>query len=252
VQSSAIMELHPDSEQRSTSPRRFLRFSLRGLLVLVAVCSVWLGIVFHRAREQARAVAAIRAAHGYVVYDYQGGESGPFATSEVPSWLLDNLGVDFFHNVTDVLFDRVPVNDDVLAAVSRLPEVRYLFFSSLDVTGQSLANIKWLAKLEALGITAWKDESGEFDPPDLTDAGLAVLAELKQLEDLHIHGAKITDHGLEHLKGMTKLERLTLNDTQVTRAGAEELHKALPKCNIFVTRGDSDVFSAGPDVPLND
>jgi hypothetical protein len=39
----------------SRSLRRFLRFSMRGLLVLVAVCSVWLGIAFHRAREQAQA-----------------------------------------------------------------------------------------------------------------------------------------------------------------------------------------------------
>jgi hypothetical protein len=35
-----------------------LRFSLRGLLVLVAICSVWLGMAFQRAREQVRAVAA--------------------------------------------------------------------------------------------------------------------------------------------------------------------------------------------------
>jgi hypothetical protein len=51
--------MKPDREtaRRPISLRRFLRFSLRGLLVLVAVCSVWLGIAFQRAQEQARAAA---------------------------------------------------------------------------------------------------------------------------------------------------------------------------------------------------
>jgi hypothetical protein len=46
--------------------RRLVQFSLRGLLVLVAICSVWLGIAFHPARQQARAVAAIKSG-GYSV-----------------------------------------------------------------------------------------------------------------------------------------------------------------------------------------
>src|SRR5687767_4676313 len=96
---------------------RFLRFSLRGLLVVVAICSVWLGIVFHRAREQARAVAAIKSAYGYVFYDYQRTEWDSFdqwGTSDVPRWLLENLGVDFFHDVTLVVFDVLPIEDHVL------------------------------------------------------------------------------------------------------------------------------------------
>src|SRR5687767_7099653 len=109
------MDPHPSTDRRPIPLRRFLRFSLRALLVLVAVCSVWLGIAFQRAREQARAVGVIQAAYGYVFYDYQGENWDSFdqwGKSEVPSWLLDSLGVDFFHDVTLVVFDTVPVHDD--------------------------------------------------------------------------------------------------------------------------------------------
>ena len=55
-----------------------MQFSLRALFVLVAVCSICFGLAFHRAREQARAVAAIKSAGGYVFYDYQGVEADSF------------------------------------------------------------------------------------------------------------------------------------------------------------------------------
>src|SRR5688572_15339926 len=77
--------------------RRFLRFSLCGLLVLVAVCSVLLGIAFHRAREQARAVAIIEAHCGSVMYDYNQMMTDYFdvkARSRMPEWLLESLGED--------------------------------------------------------------------------------------------------------------------------------------------------------------
>ena len=63
----------------------------------------------------------------------------------------------------------------------------------------------------------------------------------------------VTDKGLEYLKELTKLRRLELVETETTRAGVEELHNALPKCNIYVTRrGSHEVFGGGPDVSLKE
>jgi hypothetical protein len=118
-----------ESEARSAPKRgrRFLRFSLRGLLVVVAICSVWLGIAFHRAREQARLVALIEANGGHVFYDYHEVDSKIFvdATSRTPAWLLDSLGVDFFHDVAHVSVYRL--NDDVFHDVCDLPEIHSLY-----------------------------------------------------------------------------------------------------------------------------
>jgi hypothetical protein len=115
--------------RRPSRVRRLVQFSLRGLLLLIAICSIWLGMAFHRARQQARAVAAIKAGGGTVSYDYQQGadlySADPAAESNVPGWLLDRLGVDFFHDVMGV-----SVNEDVSVddqpVLSMLPKVRFL------------------------------------------------------------------------------------------------------------------------------
>jgi hypothetical protein len=49
--------------------RRFLRFSVRGLIVLVMVIGCWLGWIVQGAHVQRDAVAAIRRAGGEVEYD---------------------------------------------------------------------------------------------------------------------------------------------------------------------------------------
>jgi hypothetical protein len=51
--------------------RRYLTFSLRSLLFLVTVLSIWLGAVVNRAREQREAVRNIEAARGAVEYDWE-------------------------------------------------------------------------------------------------------------------------------------------------------------------------------------
>src|SRR5688572_26162487 len=92
-------------------PRRFLRFSLRGLLVLVAVCSVWLGIAFQRAREQAEIVRFLEArSPRYVFYDYHESEPDSLDTqagSQYPDWLTESVGIDFLHHVTRVYPDEI-------------------------------------------------------------------------------------------------------------------------------------------------
>jgi hypothetical protein len=50
---------------------RWFRFSLRMMLVMVAVLCVWLAFTFNAARRQKEAVAAILRAGGTVSYDYQ-------------------------------------------------------------------------------------------------------------------------------------------------------------------------------------
>jgi len=118
------MEAHRETKRRLISPRQFLRFTLRGLLVLVAVCSVWLGIAFQRAREQAREVAAIRSAGGDVYYEYQGLDYDDrrwdlvdvYATSRLPVWLLNALGVDFLHDVTFVDVNEVSLTERPIEA----------------------------------------------------------------------------------------------------------------------------------------
>ena len=78
--------------------RRYLRFSMRGLIVLLVVIGVALGWLVRGARNQREAVAAIRKTGGLVSYDWES-KNGKWVRNGrpwAPKWLVDALGVDYF------------------------------------------------------------------------------------------------------------------------------------------------------------
>ncbi len=73
--------------------RRFLRFSVRVLIVVVLVMGAGLGWLVRSARIQRDAVAAIKDAGGSVVYDRERSnrKSIPGGKPWVPRWLVIHL-----------------------------------------------------------------------------------------------------------------------------------------------------------------
>ena len=62
----------PDQAKTVSHPwRRYLRFSVRGLIVLVLVIGLWFGLIVRPAHHQHDAVAAVMKAHGSVKYDWE-------------------------------------------------------------------------------------------------------------------------------------------------------------------------------------
>jgi mono/diheme cytochrome c family protein/uncharacterized membrane protein len=57
----------------------------------------------------------------------------------------------------------------------------------------------------------------------ISDAALAQIAKLKNLQKLHLEQTKVTDAGLKQLKGLANLEYLNLYGTAVTDAGLADL-----------------------------
>jgi Leucine-rich repeat (LRR) protein len=185
------------------SRRRWLRFSLRTLLVFVLVLSVplgWFAWRLDKARRQREVVEAILKAGGSVVYDYQLDKDGRPNGGEpmTPAWLRKSLGDDFFR------------------------EVMWVNFHLTQVTDAGLEYIKGLNNLEEL----------DLGNTQVTDAGLEHFKGLNSLEGLWLDNTQVTDAGLKHLKGMTNLRELYLNDTQVTDESVEKLRDALPDCKI--------------------
>ena len=84
--------------------RRFPRFSVQGMIVLVLAIGIWLGWLVRSARFQHEAVAAIRKAGGDVSYDWQWKDGSPIAGGQpfYPLWLVNNVGVDYFSSVVAV------------------------------------------------------------------------------------------------------------------------------------------------------
>ncbi len=98
---------------------RYLRFNVRGLIVLVLVVGAGLGWVVRSARIQREAVAAIKSAGGHVEYDAdRSNETAISVRRRAPRWLVDFLGVDYFGHVTDVWLTPTP--DGAIAKVACL------------------------------------------------------------------------------------------------------------------------------------
>ncbi len=93
---------------------------------------------------------------------------------------------------------------------------------NVKITDAELANLTGLTNLERLRLATTQ----------ITDAGLVNLKGLTKLEVLWLDRTQVTDAGLVHLKGLTGLKELDLRDTQVTDEGVKKLQKALPNCKI--------------------
>ena len=90
--------------------------------------------------------------------------------------------------------------------------VKVAFFSA-PVTDAGLANVEKLSQLEELDLGGTR----------VTDVGLEHLTSLSQLHVLALNATRVTDAGLERLKELRRLKWLWLDDTQITDAGLEHL-----------------------------
>jgi hypothetical protein len=88
--------MHNQDKAVSHPWRRYLRFSVRGLIFLVLVIGIGLGWLVRSARIQREAVVAIEKAGGHVTYDWAfiNGTSVAGGKPWAPQWLVDTLGVD--------------------------------------------------------------------------------------------------------------------------------------------------------------
>jgi hypothetical protein len=241
----------PDQAKSVARPwRRFLRFSIRGLIVLLLVIGAGLGWLVRSARIQREAVAAVTKAGGRVSYDWEWSNwnAVPGGKPWAPRWLTELIGVDYFGNVTAVwLFSPSTATDAAIVQVGRLTRLQLLSLDQLSLGDASLTHLTGLTNLSYLGIGgAQFTDAGlahlkgltnlsvlVLRGTQVTDAGLAHLNGLTKLSVLYLDLPHVTDAGLVYLKALTKLSHLHLSGTQVTNAGMKELKQALPRLLIY-------------------
>ena len=195
--------------------RRWLRFSLRTLLILVTLLSIGLGTFVHRGERQRRAVAAVKALGGSIRYDVSG-------TSPASDTLSRWLPRDYFDDVYLVSLMHCTVTNADLAHISRLTQLEVLELDSTNVTDAGLAHVQGLTELTWLSI----------NETQVTDSGLHHLEGLTCLLVLELRDTQVTDAGLAQLQGLTSLKVLDLSRTPVTDGGVAKLQRALPKCTM--------------------
>jgi hypothetical protein len=201
---------------------RWLRFSLRTLLVLVTVFGVWLGVKVDQARRQKRAVETLVALGAEIAYEHQRADGWYDSSIELdmPIWGQELCGKDFFQTVYGVYFGslgwdesgerrRRPIKDDDLACLADLPHVEEVWFYDTPIGDAGLA---YLPHPERLRIAC-------FESTTLTDGFLRRLKGSTRLETLLIDSPNIKDDGLSQLSGITSLKSLCLEGTNTVDRG---------------------------------
>ena len=238
-----------------TPKRRWLRFSLRSLLVVIAVLCIWLGMEVNRVREQKQAVEMITRLGGRVSYDYwdnairQPGirqrmamaniQQGPPVVIEPPGpkWLRGLVGDEYFQNLSTVGFVDTPVTDADLELLKNQNSLWCLRLWETQITDTGLRHIRRLRNLLILDLrNAHVTDAGlvhigklnnlrglGLGYTQVTDAGLEHVRRLADLESLGLSHTRVTDDGIAHLSGLTELWSLDLDGTEITDAGLAHL-----------------------------
>ncbi len=135
------------------------------------------------------------------------------------------------------------INDDALADLQGLKQVRVLILAGTAVTDAGLTHLSPLTNLVALdlevcdGITdAGCETLGKlqqlqalvvkktgFEKKMISNTGLEQLKKLVNLELLNVYGNAITDAGLIHLQKLSKLRELNLSLLAITDSGLGHL-----------------------------
>ena len=167
-------------------------------------------------------MAAIAEYGGWVRYDHQfvDGKFDPTQESWVPESWRDNLGEDFFSTVTEVNLvysedegsrkDNSNIGPAPLEKIGRLSSLTRLYLQDRQATDDGLVHVGRLTQLKTF--FAW-------NAIEVTDQGVAHLANLKKLEDVLLTKSKITDESLKVFGAMPKLKYLTLQFSRLSDEG---------------------------------
>jgi hypothetical protein len=212
--------------------RRWLAFSVRGLLLLVLALGLALGLLLHKAGKQRRAVAAVKQYGGFVHYDWEFEGTGSIvernSRSPGPPWLRRLVGDEFFQEVTWVGLIRDAHNGSrngrssptgrsdgsVMPYLRDFPRLKWLQIWKGQASDAGLANLGGLTELEELLITL---------PEGLTAGGLAHLEGLPRLINLQISRGSIDDACLAPIGKLTGLRSLSLMYHPISDAGIVHL-----------------------------
>jgi hypothetical protein len=191
------------------------------LAIAVMLIAVFAVVRSNSVRQQRSALAEVARFDARVTYDYQvQGATRPPG----PNWLLRLLGEDFFAEVVGIEIDADRVDENALAAIASLPQLKFLSLQAEGLNDQHVARFTERGQLDRL----------TFQSATVTDSGLAQLSQLRGLSYLSIVAPRITDAGLVLLAEMPNLTFVELISTDVTAEGVERLRAALPNCDVHV------------------
>lgn len=189
--------------------RRYLQFSLRGVLLLTAAAAV-LTMPLLRLREQQFAIKrleeqgcgftseAVRGPYGWAAGKLFGDGAALHVTEVV--WRRDDRG-------------RVEPEPPDLTACASLKWVKKIDMAWMPVNDDGASHLRGLQRLTTL----------KLNGAAITDQGMVYLGDCQSLKRLELHRAPITDAGLDPLTELLALESLDLSGTRLSGKHLEPL-----------------------------
>lgn len=205
--------------------RRYLTFTLRSVLLVVAALSFPLGLLVNSAHKQEWAVTEVLRGGGKVVYAHQvnAGAQGRYlyfyqipldarAAPPGPEWLRKIIGDQYFTKVVAVWLPSRPT-ERILECLDYFPHLIFVDASFSEITN---ADAILLSKAESI-------EELHLANTPITDDGIARLRPLSRIRKLDLYGTHVTCRGIMALKpdilsrdGLVSLELLDLGCTNVS------------------------------------
>ena len=200
------------------SKKRWFRTSLRTFFVLFTFVAIAIAWFAHYAKQRRAAFAAIRQAGG----DIQMGLREP---SLIEEW----FGAELFGSVNKVDLRKGKADNQLLAHIGVLKELRRLDLSNADIDDEGIRRIAHLPLREL-----WLQST------NITDASAATLSKIKSLDFLQLNATSLSDAFLEDLQPLPELEDLGLRGTLVTSAGMKYVsrHSNLEDLDVYSTDVD--------------
>lgn len=214
--------------QRSAEPitrkRRWFRFSLRTLLVLVALCAVLSGIVAVYVAPYYREQRLI-ATHDEIC----GRGVSHMLEPRGPWWLQEFADGKYAQRVVLVGLACDNLDELDLAGFRNFRHLRVMKFwiTPPKIPGDSARQLGTLSGLESLAF---------FDGAGIGNEELAHLRGLTNLTELTLHTPTVTDDGLKHVGELTSLQTLDL-ECDITEDGLRHI-RSLTNLRKLTLEGD--------------
>jgi hypothetical protein len=212
-----------EADSNSLKPprgRRWFRFSLRLLFIVMTIAAVWLGFTMKRIRERHEAIETIRSMGGRVIFGGVAGsdaEIGPGA----PPWLRNLLGEHGKHvgsSVEKIVLawpDHPPDDDKLIRSVAALSESRE-FVLQVNSDDRGLLALPELPNFHVLYIRPRRRGS-------VSQEGLQCLDRMPKLYFLQVHDVTLGPQGYRQIAGCSGLKMIELIDCALSADGLDQL-----------------------------
>jgi hypothetical protein len=138
-------------------------------------------------------------------------------------------------SLDSIVFFGSSGSDPALAALKRSARIESIFANTGHFTDAGLAMLSEIKGLKRL--TLLEEDPREKDPDRFTEQGFAAIGRLEELDSLDLRGYRIPDAAIEKFQSLKRLGKLTICYSEASSAAIERFRKTLPQCQV-VTSGN--------------